>query len=156
MHNREDAEDLAQEVFIEVFQSINNFRGEASLSTWIYRIAVTKSLELKRKRNRKKRMAYFKSLLNMNQDPDDTEDRKFFHHPGIEMENKERAHILFQTIDQLPQNQRIAFTLNKIEHLSYREVATIMETSLSAVESLIYRARNNLKQKLQSYYEKNG
>ncbi len=155
MHNRQDAEDLAQEVFIQVFQSIGDFRQESSLSTWIYRIAVTKSLELKRKRNRKKRMAYFKSLLNLQQNPDELEDQQFFNHPGIEAENSERTRILFESIESLPKNQRIAFTLNKIEHLSYKEVAQIMETSLSAVESLIHRARKNLQDKLRSYYTQN-
>jgi RNA polymerase sigma-70 factor (ECF subfamily) len=61
--NREDAEDIAQEVFIEVHRSITAFREESKLSTWIYRIAVTKSIDFIRKTKRKKRMAKLKSLV---------------------------------------------------------------------------------------------
>jgi len=153
LHNPQDAEDVTQEVFIQIFESIHEFREDASLSTWIYRIAVTKSLELLRKRKRKKRMAYFKSMLNLDADPDDYEDQQYFEHPGVALENQERAEILFRTIDTLPENQRIAFVLHKVEGLSYKKVAEVMETSLSAVESLIHRAKKNLKLRLKTYYE---
>jgi RNA polymerase sigma-70 factor (ECF subfamily) len=76
-------------------------------------------------------------------------------HPGIELENQERAAILFSAIDKLAENQKIAFTMHKIEGMPYDEIAVIMETSLSSVESLIFRARQNLKQVLASYYDEN-
>ena len=64
LRNAEDAQDVAQEVFIEVFESIDGFREDAKLSTWIYRIAVTKSLEYLRWKKRKKRWAMVQSLWN--------------------------------------------------------------------------------------------
>lgn len=154
LHHPQDAEDVAQEVFIQIFESIQDFREDASLSTWIYRIAVTKSLELLRKRKRKKRIAYFKSILNLDADPDDYVDQQYFEHPGVAMENRERAEILFRTIDSLPDNQRIAFVLHRVEGLSYKKVAEVMETTLSAVESLIHRAKKNLQLRLKTYYER--
>lgn len=66
LQNVGDAEDITQEVFVEVFQSLKNFKGESKLSTWIYRIAVSKSLEFLRWKNRKKRFGFMQSLLYNN------------------------------------------------------------------------------------------
>lgn len=153
LSNPHDAEDVAQEVFIQVFESIADFREDAALSTWIYRIAVTKSLELIRKRKRKKRYGFFQALMNTGDEPNDAADEEFFPHPGVTMENKERAEILMNAIAQLSEQQRIAFTLHKLEDLSYKEIAKVMETSLSAVESLMHRAKKNLQKKLYEYYK---
>ena len=77
-----------------------------------------------------------------------------FNHPGVQMENKERAAILFSYIEKLPENQKIAFTLQKVEGLSQKEISSIMKTSESAVESLLHRAKKNLQKGLQNYYKK--
>lgn len=155
LRNPQDAEDATQDVFIQVFESIGDFREDSALSTWIYRIAVTKSLELIRKRKRKKRYGFFKALMNTDDDPEDASDKDFYPHPGIALENKERAEVLMAAIEKLPENQRVAFTLHKIEDLSYKKIAVVMETSLSAVESLIHRAKKNLQKNLYEYYKKN-
>lgn len=155
LRNAHDAEDVSQEVFIEVFDSIGDFREDASLSTWIYRIAVTKSLELIRYRKRKKRSGFFQALNAMFSEPDENSDKTVTMHPGLDLENKERANVLFSEIDKLTKKQKIAFTLQKVEGLSYQEVADIMEISLPAVESLIHRAKENLKKQLHSYYQQN-
>ena len=76
-----------------------------------------------------------------------------FDHPGIIIEKKERAAELFRALKQLPDKQRIAFTLHKLEGQSYQEVAEIMSTSLYAIESLMARAKTNLKKSLAKYYE---
>jgi RNA polymerase sigma-70 factor (ECF subfamily) len=75
--------------------------------------------------------------------------------PDNKIEQKEKAKVLHRAIDSLPTNQRISFILNKYEDLSYKEIADIMNTSLSAVESLIHRAKINLQKKLFYYYKKN-
>lgn len=152
LQNMEDAEDMAQEVFIQVFNSIGDYRNEASLSTWIYRIAVTKSLELLRYRKRQKRRSFFESLLGSGPDPDDISGDDPFYHPGVSLENKERSAVLFREIEKLGEKQKTAFVLHNVEGLSYKEIADVMKTSLSAVESLIHRARKNLQQQLQDFY----
>lgn len=153
LQNPEDAEDITQEVFIKVYESIHQFKGESAFSTWLYRITVTKSLELIRSRRRKKRFAFLTSLTgddnSLRYDPPD------FYHPGVALDNRERAKILFRSIAKLPDNQRIAFTLHKLEGIAYQEIAAIMEVSLSAVESLIHRAKGNLRKDLEDYYQKN-
>ena len=137
VQNAEDAEDIAQEVFVQAFQSIGSFKGESKLSTWLYRIAVTKSLDLERRKKRKKRFAFVRSIFGEQNEvlvnPPD------FHHPGISLDNKEDAAVLFRAISALPENQRVAFTLNKVEGLSYQEVSEVMKTTVSSVESLMHR-----------------
>jgi len=149
LQNQTDAEDITQEVFIEIFRSIKNFKQDSKLFTWIYRITITKSFEFIRHKNRKKRFAFMNYLL-----PEHNEIKsEDFNHPGVEIENKERAVILFNAIRKLSENQRIAFTLSKIDGLEYKEIADIMKTSLSSVESLIFRAKENLKKLLHRYYK---
>jgi len=153
LQNVEDAEDIAQEVFIKVYESIHQFKGESAFSTWLYRIAVTKSLELIRSRKRKKRFAFITSLLGENNEL--RHDPPEFIHPGVQLDNKERSVILFKSITKLPENQRIAFTLHKVEGIPYQEIAEIMSLSVSAIESLIHRAKANLRKDLENYYKKN-
>ena len=150
LQNEEDAEDVAQEVFMQVFESVSSFKEESKLSTWIYRITVSKCLDHLRKKKRKKRFAFIQSLYGKNDrlmiDPPD------FFHPGINAENKENAAVLFKAIDQLPETQKTAFLLNKIENLSYREIGEVINSSESAVDSLLQRAKKNLQKSLKEYY----
>ena len=74
--------------------------------------------------------------------------------PGAQAENQDRIRILNEALKSLPENQRVAFTLSKYDEMSYQEISEILETTISAVESLIHRAKNNLKKKLYDYYEK--
>lgn len=154
LQNRQEAEDATQEIFTIIYLSINSFKGDSKLSTWIYSIGTNKCRDILRRRNRKKRFAFFVSTDHVlaNQQ---TNHRDPYMHPGIELENQERASILFSAIDALPENQRIAFSLHKLEGIPYDEIANIMETSLSSVESLIFRAKQNLKKSLDSYYREN-
>ena len=152
VQNAEDAEDITQEVFIQVYQSVQSFKGESKFSTWLYRITISKSLDHERRRKRKKRFAFIRSLTaTQNESSVHVAD---FHHPGVLLDRKENAAIIFKAIGALPTNQRIAFTLHKVEGLSYQEISEVMETSISSVESLIHRARNNLKKILGDYYSK--
>jgi RNA polymerase sigma-70 factor (ECF subfamily) len=154
LHNQEDAEDATQEVFSAVFSSINTFKGDSKLSTWIYRISVNKCKEIQRKKSRKKRFGFLVPLENLETKSLNTIPANFIH-PGIELENQERAAILFGAINSLPENQKIAFSMHKLEGIPYDEIAAIMGMSLSSIESLIFRAKQNLRTKLATYYSKN-
>lgn len=145
----QEAEDVAQETFIQVYQSVKGFRGDSKLSTWIYRVAITKALDAERKKKAKKRSANLRSWIGFG---GKEEEPVLFHHPGVDLDNKERAAILFRAMQRLPDNQRIAFTLIKAEGLSYEETAEIMHISIKAVEALMHRAKDNLKKNLQTYY----
>jgi RNA polymerase sigma-70 factor, ECF subfamily len=154
VHNKQDAEDVAQEVFVEVFQSIQNFRGEAKLSTWINRIAINRSLDLLRKKKRKKRMAQVRNLLSISGTTDEppTPENML---PDRIYEQQERAKILRRAVNSLPENQAIAITLSKYQDYDNTEIAEIMDLTLSAVISLIHRAKKNLYRNLSMYYKKN-
>ena len=146
LQNPADAEDIAQEVFIQVYRSIQQFKGDSLLSTWIYRITTTKSLDYLRSKTRKKRFGFVNTLFGSDNRP--LYEGGDFNHPGVQQERKEEAALLFKMIRQLPENQRTAFVLNKVEELSYREIADILQTSESAVDSLLQRAKQNLRKKL--------
>ncbi len=148
LHNRDDAQDLAQEVFIEIYNKIDTFRSDAKLTTWIYRIAVNKSLNYIR--DNKKPVFTFS---------DQSQDNPILKIPtgqnynsDFQLERNERKRRLEIAIDSLPENQRSAFILNKFDDKSYKEVADIMGLSLSSVESLLFRAKKNLQQKLLECY----
>ena len=146
----EEAEDITQEVFIQVFQSVQNFRGDSKLSTWLYRIAITKCLDWQRKNNAKKRMNSMKSSFGLEIHQEIIPDLQ---HPGIQLANKEKATILYNALKKLPENQRIAFTLIKADGLSYEEVSEIMKTSIKSLEGLMHRAKENLRKSLDQFYK---
>lgn len=149
VQNEEDADDITQEVFIQVYQSIQSFKGEAKFSTWLYRITLSKALDHEKKKKRKKRFAFVQTLFgNKEEELHPIE----FDHPGIVLEKKEKARALFKALKKIPDKQRIAFTLHKLEGQSYQDIADIMNTTLYAVESLMGRAKNNLRKILEKYY----
>ncbi len=155
VHNRQDAEDLAQEVFLEVYQSVGGFRGQSRLSTWIYRIAVTKSLDFIRRKNRKKRLGQVKRLLGF----EDQAAEVLFEasdDPGPQeiLEEKERRALLYCALETLPESQKVAMLLHKMQQLSTVEVAEIMGITRVAVESLLHRGRKRLADYLMRYYHK--
>lgn len=154
VQNHEDAEDIAQEVFIEVFRSIHKFRADAKISTWLYRISVNRSLNFIRDN---KKNIWFHSFEDevaaksrqLKQIESSKSDQ-----PEFELENKQRAIILHEAINSLPNNQKVAFSLSKYEELSYQEIAEVMELSISSVESLLFRAKKGLQKKLYKCYKK--
>jgi RNA polymerase sigma factor (sigma-70 family) len=147
--NLEDAEDLTQEVFTKVFQSINDFKGNSSLATWIYRITVNQCYENLRKNKRYKRSGQNVEIdfafQNISSETSSN--------PEEVLVNSEYRKILFSSLEKLADNQRIAFIMQQFEGFTYLEIAEIMELSHSAVESLIFRARQNLIKDLKSVYQ---
>lgn len=151
--NKEDAEDVAQEVFIAVFKSIHQFKENSKLSTWIYKIATNKCLEFIRKKNAKKRFSFVQTLLGNEIPLDKTSYFTEVNHPGILLENQEKSALIFKAIDTLTESQRIIFTLAKIDEKSYQEIVEITGKSLSSVESILFRAKKALQQKLENFYK---
>ena len=147
------AEDITQEVFVKVYTSVLSFNEQSSLSTWIYRITVNKCLDYLRSQNRQKRQGIFTSLFQKDSG-EPINDAVDFIHPGIKLDQKENAKYLFQAIKSLPENQKTAFILVHIEELPQKEIAEIMNLSLKAVESLLQRAKENLRKKLDPIYER--
>ncbi len=147
VQNIEDAEEITQDVFVTVYQSLSSFQNNASISTWMYRITINKCLDFIKAKQRKKRFAFLTSLFY-----DNTNDLKFnppeHNHPGVLLEDKEELEELFKKINELPDNQKTALILQKIDKMTQVEVAEIMNISPKAVESLIQRAKTNLLKKI--------
>lgn len=147
VQNAEDAEEITQDVFVGVYQSLDTFKQESAIATWIYRITINKSLDYIKAAKRKKRFAFITSLFA--QGSGALENGLFeFNHPGVQLEDKEAVAAIFRHINTLPDQQKTALILHKIEQKSQAEIAEIMEISPKAVESLIQRAKTNLAKKL--------
>jgi RNA polymerase sigma factor (sigma-70 family) len=148
LHNIEEAEDVAQEVFMQVFKSIDSFRGDAKLSTWLYRIAINRSLNKIRSRKSK----FFVALDSLFESEHNVKS-SYSITPYDSLENQERAKILHTAIDKLPNNQKTAFILSKYKGLPNKKISEIMAATLSAVEALLNRAKKNLQKSLVDYYK---
>jgi RNA polymerase sigma-70 factor (ECF subfamily) len=148
LHNTEEAEDVAQEVFIQVFKSIESFRGDAKLSTWIYRIAVNRSLN--KIRSRKSKFLVAIDSLFESEKPHKS---SYSVTPQDSLENQERAKVLHDAIDKLPDSQKTAFVLSKYKGLPNKKISEIMSATLSSVEALLNRAKKNLQKSLIAYYK---
>jgi RNA polymerase sigma-70 factor (ECF subfamily) len=142
--NREEAEDTTQDVFIKIFLAIRSFRGDAKLSSWIYRIAINTSL----KKERRKKLIYWTSLEFLFQNEERFLSPGEAETPDQRMEKSETEQIVQQAIQQLPARQKTALILQRYEDLSYSEIAQVMQISLSATEALLHRAKENLAEKL--------
>lgn len=144
LHHSEDAEDLCQEVFVEVLKNIEKFKGNSKLSTWLYRIAVNKSLNYIRDYKKKRKL--FSEL---------PEDNNIEGLVSMDEDSLKKEHIelLMKFVDSLPKKQKVALLLNKLDGIPAKEIAEILKTSISSVEISIYRARVKLKKNLLAYYK---
>jgi len=134
------AADLAQEVFVIVWNKADRFRGQAKFSTWLYRVVVNQCLQYRRKRRRRPVVLSLDSV-----DPDRPPEAL---QVGDGREQADRVAAVRQALARLPDRQRIALVLSHYEGRSYAEVAGIMGTSASSVESLLVRARAALREQL--------
>jgi RNA polymerase sigma-70 factor, ECF subfamily len=156
LHNKDDSDDLTQEVFIQAYQSLKSFKGEAAFSTWIYRIAVNASLNRVRKNSRNPILNRIDTLFVVGKEREisipafDTED------PESILISNEKSKWIQDALDSIPENQRTAIVLSKYDDLSQKEIAGIMQTTEGAVEALIQRAKANLRVKLSSTFKKSA
>lgn len=142
------AEDIAQDVFMKLYEHAGQFRGDAKLTTWLYRVTINTSLDYYRKKKGKGRLAYLKDLFSHRVQP-----TVVFDHPGVKLENKDHARALFGALDKIPVNQQVVFVLFHLEGKSYKEIAIITGRSAEAVESLMARAKGNLQKILRNYFD---
>ncbi len=141
VQQEEEAEDLLQEVFVTVYEEWESFEGASERKTWIYKVAVNMALDALRKAKAAKRGGLLKRVFGVA----DNETPKSFNHPGVALDQKENASLLFDALGKLPEKQRVAFLLQQLEGQRVKEIGDILETSESAAESLLKRARENLR-----------
>jgi len=147
VRNREAAEELAQEVFLRVYEAAAGYQAQARFTTWLYRIATNVCLNEVRKPCY--REGHFPAKSDPPRDSDARlSDRSVPMEPDRNLERQAIARALRQALDQIPEKQRVAFFLNKYQELSYAEVAEVMKLSEKAVKSLIHRAKETLAERL--------
>ena len=154
LHNKDDADDLTQDIFIQAYQTLTTFKGDATFSTWIYRVAVNASFNKIRKSSKNSIFQRLETVFG-------SENSKEISFPISDNENPENILILHEhrewvqkALNSLPENQRTAIVLSKYDDLPQKEIAEIMNTTEGAVEALIQRAKANLREKLSSLKKK--
>lgn len=150
--NHEDADDVMQETFIKVYQSIHTFRQEAAFETWVYRIAVNEALNYVKKRERRR-----ESPL------DTTEESEFrvdvrqkatvANDPQVQAEKAELRHWVTKAVNSLPLKHRIVVILHELEGLTHAEIASILNCSEGTVRSRLHYARKQLRALLKPYVD---
>ena len=151
VHNREDAEDLAQDVFVQAYRSLSGFKGESAFSTWIYRIAVNASLNKIRKSSRNSVFQRLDTLFGQERNKELSLPLDSPENPEEILIREEHAVLIRKALDSLPDNQKTAVILSKYDDLPQKEIAEIMNLTEGAVEALLQRAKKNLREKLSSY-----
>lgn len=151
--NTEEAECVMQETFLKVFQAVKDFKGESTLSTWIYRIAT--NFALMRLRDRKKTFSGFDDIdLKVSKTALESFNRSIGANPHRAYENDELRGKMEEAIDDLPPKFRSVFVQKDIEGFSLKEIAEMNDMSLPAVKSNLHRARLFLRNRLAEYAEK--
>lgn len=148
--NAADAEDVASQTFWRVYESCSTVRPGGSFSAWLFRIAYNLAMDHHRHAKRRPRMV----PLGESSDEIGEPAASAHHRPDRALLGRELGERIESALNQLPENQRAALTLCKLEGLSYQEIAAVLECSVSAVESLIFRARQNLQKLLADYLQK--
>ena len=156
LRNKEEAEEVAQEVFLKVYLSARSYQPKAKFSTWLFKIVVNLCLNKLRDKKRsslpKIEDSFYHNQIQMENDfPAPAESQ-----PDKSYEREELKKIIKEAIDSLPENQRAAIILNKYEGFSYQDMAKILDCSVSAIEARLFRAKENLRKKLNPYIKKNA
>lgn len=156
VQNQEDAEELMQDVFVEIYRSAKSFAGKSSAKTWVYKIAVNRSLDKLRYLKARKRFGFISSIFSPhNTVPLEDSIADTVNHEQ-ESGQKEDFTILLSAIERLPANQKTALILTQLEGLKGRQAAEIIGVTEKAVEGLITRAKENLRKNLLNIYNQRG
>jgi RNA polymerase sigma-70 factor (ECF subfamily) len=153
--NRQNAEDVAQEVFLQVYKSARKFRHQCLVSTWVYRITVNRCLNFIRDNRRFRWLdSLSRALENENQRGQQALWSSSAYDPEFALRENETRALIQKAVTSLPGKQKTMFILNKYEGLSYQEIAKILDVSLSSVEAGLHRAKSNLQKSLALHFKK--
>ncbi|MDE0299274.1 MAG: sigma-70 family RNA polymerase sigma factor [Candidatus Poribacteria bacterium] len=150
--NHEDANDVMQETFLKVHESIGTFRQESAFETWLYRIVVNQGLNLVKRRDRRREFSISNEAefdircdLRVHNDYRDT--------PHAEVEKKELQRWVTQAVDSLPAKHRTVVILHEFEGLTHPRIAAILNCSEGTVRSRLHYARRKLREMLRPYVD---
>lgn len=157
LNSKEDAEEIVQDVMIEVYNKHDRYpKSGVSLSTIIYRLTVQRSLDKIRYNKRRSILRVVLPLFNDKEaDFIQVKDAHYSTDPVALLEQEELRKILYKALNTLTEGQRVAYTLYEMEDKSYQEISEIMQLSISAVESLLHKARKKLRDTLSEWQKNN-
>ena len=147
--NPSEAEDISQQVFLRVWRNAKRYRPDAKFTTYLFTITRNLVFNETRRKGRKKEVSSDEREENTNQLLEDSPDRQ----PDAELLQAELRQAVDDAIASLPEAQRMAVVLRRYEQLSYEEIAVVLSLSVSAVKSLLFRARTSLREALSGYLE---
>ncbi len=149
--NGEDAADVTQETFLRVHRNLDRFRGEATFSTWIYRVAVNLCISELRRRSRS-RLQFFEDVAL----PEDGQEEELGPSPQDALQLQEERRMVRQILVALPPNYRAVMVLRHFQQLTYDEIAEVLQLSLSQVKTRLFRARRLFKDRYQAFVGDDG
>jgi len=148
--NHEDANDLTQETFIKAYKALNSFKGDSSFFTWVYRIAVNKTINFIKQRKNRVHMSLDDLDFNAEHDPDLMaliSDKT----PRREINLTELQEKLNEAMQKLSESHRLVVTLHDVQGLSHEEIAKIMDCNIGTVRSRLFYARQQMQAYLSDY-----
>jgi len=154
LNNRQNAEDVAQEVFLQVYRSAGKFRHQCRVSTWIYRITVNRCLNFIRDNRRFRWLDSLSRALEGEHRRRQAVWSSSADDPESALRENETRTLIQKAVASLPEKQKTMFILNKYEGRSYQEIAEILDISLSSVEAGLHRAKGNLQKSLALHFKK--
>ena len=147
VRNREDASEITQETFVKAYNKLDTFRLDSSFYTWIYRIAVNRSIDLLRKKKRRRNSEFDESIASRDGDGGLIE----LHHqenPSKALERKQLYSKIMDAMETLPDDQRQVVLMRELDGMSHKEISDIMEIPEGTVMSRLYYARKKLQELL--------
>jgi RNA polymerase sigma-70 factor (ECF subfamily) len=154
VHQKEDADDLTQEVFIQAYQSLASFKGDSEFSTWLYRITVNRALNYMRERQKKSIFDRLDSFFTGEKAVQSFSNGTTGENPEQQLIHNEEREMITKALDKLPEKQRMAIVLSKYDDMSQREIANVLNTTEGAVEALLQRAKTTLRKELSHLYHR--
>ncbi len=149
--NHNEVEDLAQDIFLKIYKAADSYVPRAQFKTWLYKVVANHCLNFFRSQKRKAFITSLDQSVSEDHNPHLQRTDAQKEQPETLLQQPELQIALKKALSELPERQRMAIILHRFEGLSYKEVADTLGSYLSAVESLIFRAMNNLKEKLSPY-----
>ncbi|MCL6559746.1 MAG: RNA polymerase sigma factor [Firmicutes bacterium] len=140
--DREDARDLTQDIFMQIFQTLPRFRGDSSFSTWVYRVASNKCLDFARKKKSEREKVNL-STFDLENLPSDSRGS-----PEEHAIRDDENHRLKRALESLPKDYLIVIVLQHFQQMSYKEIAEVLDVPVKTVATRLYRAKSMLKERL--------
>lgn len=156
VNNDDDAEDITQDVLLQVVRKLPTFRGESALPTWLHRVTVNAALQHRRKKAVRDDVMHHTEEEDLLEGGQPRSDSSWMSTPDEQLEARELSRLIHRAIKELPEKYRKVFILSELEGQPNAEIAQLLDISLPAVKSRIHRARSMMKERLSPYFEELG